>query len=270
MLKASGEEALAIALTDFPTEELPVRVLAIKRHLQRVVRQPRFKQRLVQSDGQILADDVVLQVPMDLQLILLQFEASSQDQIQQLQQAAGDNFLLVVEQLLQRPQDPDLEDEDAWVALHFACEHGSDAAVRLLLKAKADKDKATHAEETPMWMASQEGHLEVVHLLLEASADKDKAKDDGKTPLHAASQEGHLEVVRLLLGANADKHKAETGGATALHAAKMMAQLRCMWLRMKATWTWLGCSRPTLRRIRPLIAAQRRCRWLRMKATRTS
>ena len=46
MVKASGEEALAIALTDFAIEEHPVRVLAIKRHLQRLIGQPRFRQRL--------------------------------------------------------------------------------------------------------------------------------------------------------------------------------------------------------------------------------
>ena len=102
VLKASGEKALAIAFTDFATEEQPVRVLAIKRHLQRLVRQPRFKQRLVRSDGQMLADDVVLQVPMDLQLILLPFEASSQDQIWQLWQNVSDNNVPAIEQLVQR------------------------------------------------------------------------------------------------------------------------------------------------------------------------
>ena len=100
-----------MAFTDFATEEQPVRVLAIKRHLQRLVRQPRFKQRLVRSDGQMLADDVVLQVPMDLQLILLPHEASSLDQIRQLQQSARNNDIPAIEQLLHRPQDPDLGDE---------------------------------------------------------------------------------------------------------------------------------------------------------------
>ena len=58
VFKASGEEALAIAATDM--EEQPVRVLAIKRRLHCLTGQPRFKQRLVLSDGQMQADDVVL------------------------------------------------------------------------------------------------------------------------------------------------------------------------------------------------------------------
>ena len=129
-----------------------------------------------------------------------------------------DNNIPVIEQLLRRPQDPDLEDEHAWVALHFACESGCIEAACLLLEAHADKDKATDAGgETPLLKASQQGHLEVVHLLLEASADKDKATDDGSTPVHLALHEGRLEVVRLLLEANADKDKATNdGGETPL------------------------------------------------------
>ena len=50
-------------------------------------------------------------------------------------------------------------------------------------------------------MASYQGHVEVVKVLLEARADKDKATDDGATPLYVASQEGHVDVVRVLLEA---------------------------------------------------------------------
>ena len=216
MFKASGEEALAIAVTDVAMEEQPVRVLAIKRHLQRLIGQPRFKQRLVSTDGQMLADDVVLQGPIDLQLILRPLEASSQDQIWHLQQTATHNDIVAMEQLLQRPQDPDLEDADARVALHFACCHGCTEAVRLLLEAGADKDKAADGGATSLLIASRKGHLEVVRLLLEASADKDKAANDGASPLFMASQEGHLELVRLLLEASADKDKARNVGATSL------------------------------------------------------
>ena len=137
VVKASGEEALAIALTDFAIEEHPIRVLAIKRHLQRLTGQPRFsglkrgcpmrrcKWRFIAStrtgcssmaksvramarasspdtsasvfgwpDGQMLTDDVVLQGHTDLQLILLPFETSSQDQIRHLQEAAASTISL--------------------------------------------------------------------------------------------------------------------------------------------------------------------------------
>ena len=182
---------------------------------------------------------------MDLQRILLPFEASSQDQIRHLKQAAVDNNIPAIEQLLQRPQDPDLENAIGWLALHSACSHGSTEAVHLLLEANADKEKTTPAGASPLFFALLRGHLEAVRLLLEASADKDKAADVGKTPLFTASQLGHLEVVRLLL--------------TRTRPA-IVAKLRCSWPRKKATWTSFACCwRPKLIRTRLLMMARHRC-----------
>ena len=222
VFKASGEAALAIPFTDFvdmaPIDAHPIRVLAIKRHLQPLIGQPRFQQRLVHSGGQMLPDDAVLHGPMDAQLIMQPFEESSQAQIQQLQQAARDNNILAIEQLLQRPQDPDLELHGT-TSLYVASCEGHLEVVRLLLEANADKDKATDAGTTSLCAASRAGHLEVVRLLLEAEADKDKAAENGTTALHVASHEGHLEVVRVLLAANADKDTASDDGVTALYEA---------------------------------------------------
>ena len=54
-----------------------------------------------------------------------------------------------MEQLLQRPQDPDLELEGQ-AALHAACDYGCVDAARLLLEANADKDKAGTEGATPL------------------------------------------------------------------------------------------------------------------------
>ena len=64
-----------------------------------------------------------------------------------------------------------------------------------------------------MNVAVQAGHLEVVRLLLAAKADKDRASCSGLPPLHVASQAGQLKIVQLLLQANADKHKEGTGAS---------------------------------------------------------
>ena len=89
VIKHSGKAALAIPFTDW------MDMIPMKRHLPRLMGQSRFRQRLVLSDGQMLSDDAALQGPMDAQLIMRSFEASSQDQIQQLQH----NNILVIEQL---------------------------------------------------------------------------------------------------------------------------------------------------------------------------
>ena len=99
--------------------EQPVRIRTVKRHLQHLCGQPRFRQRLLLPDGEMLSDDVVLLGPLDVQLILLPFEASSEAQVAQLQQAARKNHTATMEELLQRPQDPDLGPEGLTSPLHF-------------------------------------------------------------------------------------------------------------------------------------------------------
>ena len=206
VFKASGEHAFEISFAELAEmlDEEPVTCLALKRHLPHICGQTRFKQRLLHADGQILFDDAVLGENMDLQLVFLPFEAFSVDHAIQLQQAAQDGDIPALEQLLQMPQDPDLE-HGGWCALHAACHNGHPAAAGLLLEAKADKDMACDHAAPPLTIAACEGHLEVVNLLLEVNADKDKAfdADEGQTPIFMASQEGHFEIVRLLLEANA-------------------------------------------------------------------
>ena len=64
VFKASGEEVLAMQFAEF-VEQLgpgtePIRALRLKHHLQGLCGQPRFRQRLLLLDGQILSDDAAL------------------------------------------------------------------------------------------------------------------------------------------------------------------------------------------------------------------
>ena len=239
VFKASGEEVLAIGYEEFVAmgheSEQPDSARALKCHIQRVSAQSRFKQRLLLLDGDMLSDDFVFTGPTDVQLILQHFEASSDDQIQHLQDAARNNDIQAMEQLLQRPQDPDLEVEGFPSALHKACDNGHIKIARLLLEANADKDRAFVNDGTiPLIMASVNGHLEVVRMLLEENADKDKAHNDGATPLFMASKFGQVEVVRLLLEENADKDKAQNDGATPLFVASQFGQVAVARLLLQA------------------------------------
>ena len=249
VFKASGEEALAIEFSELVEmlDEEPITGLVLKRHLRRVCGQTRFKQRLLLVDGQKLLDDAVLGFGMDLQLVLLPFEASSNDHVIQLQQIAEDGDVGAMEQLLQRPQDPDLG-FGGWFALHAACMHGHPAAAGLLLEASAEQDQALANGITPVFTASQRGHLEVVKLLLEASADKDKARDDGRTPMFIASQKGHLAVVRLLLAASADKDKATAIGVTPVFIASARGRLEVVRLLLEASTDQNKASSPCISR----------------------
>ena len=190
VFKASGEEALSIPYEEFvqmlsPGEQ-QVTALAVKRHLEGRCGQPRFRQRLLLSDGEILSDNVDLGGPMDMQLILQPFIASSAEQITQLLQATSENDILTMELLLQRPQDPNLESDGMPPALHFASIFDRSEAARLLLEASADKDKTDNAGCTPLFISSERGHLELVQLLVEANSDKDKSDSEGQTPIYKA------------------------------------------------------------------------------------
>ena len=143
VFKASGEEVLEVQFADLVDKiaagKQHIRVLDLKRHLQSLYGEARFRQRLVLADGKLLSDDDVLSGPMDVQLILLPFSPTSNEQVQQLWKAAGDNDVAALEMLLQRPQDPSLKFARG-APLHHAAETGSVEAVSLLLQACADKD----------------------------------------------------------------------------------------------------------------------------------
>ena len=237
--RASGEEAFSIQFEDLMgmvcVDQQPVKILAVKRHLQSLCGQTRFKQRLLLLDGQMLSDDLVLAGPMDLQIIVCHFATSSEEQIQQLHDAAQENDILAMEQLLQRPQNPDLEfGQYGGGALHVACLYGCIEAAQLLLEANADQDTPDINGATPLQLASQEGHLEVAQLLLEAKADKHEADKHGRTPILTASQHGHLEVARLLLEAKADKDKSDNDGFTPIFTASEGGYLEVTQLLLEA------------------------------------
>ena len=97
MFKASGEEFFAIGFEEFlaiaPESDQPDTARALKCHIQYISGHSRFKQRLLLLNGPMLSDDFVFRGPTDVQLILRQFEASSEEQIRHLRDAASSNDL---------------------------------------------------------------------------------------------------------------------------------------------------------------------------------
>ncbi|CAE7354943.1 AKT1 [Symbiodinium pilosum] len=129
----SGEEVASL-----PVENL-TDVKNLKLHLQGLCGLTRFRQRLL-HEGVPLYDTVTLDVPMDLQLVLLPFTDASDSDMFEMTAAATwpDHFW--IEELLQRPQDPNLLDGEGYAALHVACRQGHIENVKLLLEAGADQN----------------------------------------------------------------------------------------------------------------------------------
>ena len=149
---------------------------------------------------------------MDLQLVLLHFSSATAEEVSELQVAVKHNFVSKVEEVLSRPQDPDLTGgSNGETPLYTASERGHAEIVQLLLEAGASKDEicGRWTRLTPLAVASREGHMAIVQMLLAAGSNEENARRDREaSPLYLASLRGHVGVVRLLLHAGADKDEA--------------------------------------------------------------
>ena len=98
--KLSGEEVASIAVGEVSD------VRSLNRRLAQLPGlPPRFRQRLL-SDGRGLEDDVMLDSPMDLQLVLLPFADVSQAQAFELIRAAWDGAVAKAGVALKRDDSP--------------------------------------------------------------------------------------------------------------------------------------------------------------------
>ncbi|WP_254812788.1 ankyrin repeat domain-containing protein [Streptomyces cavourensis] len=97
-------------------------------------------------------------------------------------------------------------DEEGTTALYLAAVHDRPGAVRLLLAAGADPDRASGPEgsDLPLCGAACGGHTEVVRALLSAGARPDLREEFGFTALRWAVGLGRAATVEALLAGGAD------------------------------------------------------------------
>ncbi|MEW1611877.1 MULTISPECIES: ankyrin repeat domain-containing protein [unclassified Streptomyces] len=97
-------------------------------------------------------------------------------------------------------------DEEGTTALYLAAVQDRPGAVRLLLAAGADPDRASGAGagDLPLCGAACGGHTEVVEALLSAGARPDLREEFGFTALRWAVGLGHAPTVEALLAGGAD------------------------------------------------------------------
>ena len=209
------------------------KVMAVKRRLARKIGIQRFRLRLLQDncpldDSQALIDDKTFTHQV-VQLVIQGFQQPDTEQDKSLMRACEENDDKLLEQHLNRPQNPNFlfpllhGNVVTSAALPAAAYNGSLQCTTLLIEAGANKDQGTDTGATPLFIAAARGHLDVVQFLVESGANKDKARThDGATPLFMAALIGHLEVVRLLVesGANKDQGKTDDGATPLFIAAE--------------------------------------------------
>lgn len=139
-----------------------------------------------------------------------------------------------VSSLSQRPFTLSRYNKEGFTPLCIAADNGNTPAVRQLLKAGADPDRATIAKttrvtstkrinhragRTPLYFAARGGNSDIVRLLLEAGADPNPAQFG---PLAAAVGNGDVQSVQLLLALGADVHAENQYSETPLARARTL------------------------------------------------
>ena len=125
-----------------------------------------------------------------------------------------------VRALLKQRADVNAPDVEGMTALHWAAHWNDTETIRLLIAAGARAAVANRYGVTPLHEAATVGNAEIVNALLRAGADANAAYGDGETALMIAARTGSAEAVRLLIESGARVNAAESfRGQTALMLA---------------------------------------------------
>ena len=132
--------------------------------------------------------------------------------------AAKENNVALVKQLIERGADVNGVDGVGRTALYWAAKSGFVECTKVLLEANADVNKACHNGWTPLHVASGNGYVEcvkvlylfglwmkktishtfvAVQLLIDWKANVNAKDDDGLSPLHWAVYRRHLACVEV-------------------------------------------------------------------------
>jgi ankyrin repeat protein len=123
-----------------------------------------------------------------------------------------------VRALLKEKADVNIAQGDGSTALHWAAYHDDLELAKLLIAAGADiKAKTRLGDLTALFMAAKNGNASMITLLLDAKAEINSANANGTTPLMLAASSGSVDAVKVLLDRGADMNAKDiTNGQTAV------------------------------------------------------
>ena len=128
---------------------------------------------------------------------------------------AGD--IAAVRDLIKQRADVNAPTRDGSTALLWAAYNSDLEMVRVLLAAGAKPNVANRYGVAPLLQASRIGDTPIMEVLLTAGANPKLAHPEGETPLMASARAGRVDAVRLLLARGADVNAADSfQGQTAL------------------------------------------------------
>jgi ankyrin repeat protein len=136
--------------------------------------------------------------------------------------------------LLKQRADVNALQADGMSALHWAAYHDDLEAASALVEAKARVAATNRYGVTPLSLACQNGNAAIVELLLERGADPNTTLRGGETVLMTAARTGKPGPVQALLKRGADVNAKERRGQTALMWAAADGHAAVVELLLKA------------------------------------
>ncbi|XP_067337281.1 kinase D-interacting substrate of 220 kDa B isoform X10 [Channa argus] len=134
--------------------------------------------------------------------------------------AAKEGHLEVVRELLENSAYIEHRDMGGWTALTWACYKGRVEVAKVLLEQGANPNTTGQQYSVyPIIWAAGRGHSEIVKLLLEQGAKVNCSDKYGTTPLIWAARKGHFDCVMHLLESGADVDQEGANSMTALIVA---------------------------------------------------
>ncbi|KAG7465841.1 hypothetical protein MATL_G00157980 [Megalops atlanticus] len=133
--------------------------------------------------------------------------------------AAKEGHVEVVKELLANNANLEHRDMGGWSALMWSAYKGRVEVARLLLEKGANPNITGQYSVYPIIWAAGRGHAEIVHLLLQYGAKVNCSDKYGTTPLIWAARKGHYDCVMHLLENGADVDQEGANSMTALIVA---------------------------------------------------
>ncbi|XP_077594925.1 kinase D-interacting substrate of 220 kDa B-like isoform X1 [Stigmatopora nigra] len=143
--------------------------------------------------------------------------------------AAEQGSLDIVQELIRRGANVNLDDVDCWSALISAAREGHVEVVKELLENSAYVEHRDVGGWTALMWASYKGRVEVAQVLLQNGANPNTTGQQYSVyPIIWASGRGHAQVVKLLLDGGAKVNCSDKYGTTSLIWAARKGHLDCV------------------------------------------
>ncbi|KAJ8353142.1 hypothetical protein SKAU_G00207090 [Synaphobranchus kaupii] len=142
--------------------------------------------------------------------------------------AAEQGSLEIVQELIKRGANINLDDVDCWTALISAAREGHVDVVKELLANNANLEHRDMGGWSALMWAAYKGCIEVARLLLEKGANPNITGQYSVYPIIWAAGRGHAEIVRLLLQHGSKVNCSDKYGTTPLIWASRKGHYDCV------------------------------------------